>query len=107
VVRVQVDQDRARSLGISSQALSQTINAILSGTTVTQLRDDIYLIYIIARAIPDERAKLETLRSLMTNLAGGDRSRSNKSRSFLTKAQSLRSDSSRHTRTWRFSSPTW
>jgi multidrug efflux pump subunit AcrB len=71
VVRVQVDQDRARVLGISSQALSQTINAILSGTSVTQLRDDIYLIDIVARAVPDERAKLETLRSLMINVAGG------------------------------------
>jgi multidrug efflux pump subunit AcrB len=71
VVRVQVDQDRARALGISSQALSQTINAVLSGTTVTQLRDDIYLIDIVARAVPDERAKLETLRSLMINVPGG------------------------------------
>ena len=71
VVRVEVDQDRARALGISSQALSQTINAVLSGTTVTQLRDDIYLIDIVARAIPEERAKLETLRSLMINVPGG------------------------------------
>ncbi len=71
VIRVQVDQDRARALGISSQALSQTINAILSGTTVTQVRDDIYLIDIVARAIPDERAKLETLRSLMISVPGG------------------------------------
>ena len=71
VVRVEVDQDRARALGISSQALSQTINAVLSGTTVTQLRDDIYLIDIVARAIPEERAKLETLRSLMINVSGG------------------------------------
>ncbi len=70
VVRVEVDQDQARALGISSQALSQTINAVLSGTTVTQLRDDIYLIDVVARAIPDERAKLETLRSLMINVAG-------------------------------------
>ena len=71
VVRVEVDQDRARALGISSQALGQTINAVLSGTTVTQLRDDIYLIDIVARAIPAERAKLETLRSLMINVSGG------------------------------------
>ena len=71
VVRVEVDQDRARALGISSQALSQTINAILSGTTVTQLRDGIYLIDIVARAIPEERAKLETLRSLMLETSGG------------------------------------
>jgi len=71
VVRVEVDQDRARALGISSQALSQTINAVLSGTNVTQLRDSIYLIDIVARAIPEERAKLETLRSLMLETPGG------------------------------------
>ena len=71
VVRVEVDQDRARALGISSQTLSQTINAVLSGTTVTQLRDDIYLVDIVARAVPEERAKLETLRSLMINVPGG------------------------------------
>jgi multidrug efflux pump subunit AcrB len=71
VVRVEVDQDRARALGISSQALSETINAVLSGTNVTQLRDSIYLIDIVARAIPEERAKLETLRSLMLETPGG------------------------------------
>jgi multidrug efflux pump len=71
VVRVEVDQDRARALGISSQALSQTINAVLSGTAVTQVRDDIYLVDIVARAVPEERAKLETLRSLMIATPGG------------------------------------
>jgi multidrug efflux pump subunit AcrB len=71
VVRVEVDQDRARALGVSSQALSQTINAVLSGTPVTQVRDDIYLIDIVARAVPEERAKLETLRNLMIETPGG------------------------------------
>jgi multidrug efflux pump len=71
VVRVEVDQDRARALGISSQALSQTINAVLSGTTVSQVRDDIYLVDIVARAVSDERVKLETLRSLMIETPGG------------------------------------
>jgi len=70
-VRVEVDQDRARALGISSQALSQTINAVLSGTPVTQVRDDIYLVDVVARAVPEERAKLETLRSLMIETPGG------------------------------------
>ena len=71
VVRVEVDQDRARALGISSQALSQTINAVLSGTTVTQVRDDIYLVDVVARAVSEERAKLETLRSLRIATPGG------------------------------------
>jgi multidrug efflux pump len=70
-VRVEVDQDRARALGISSQALSQTISAVLSGTAVTQVRDDIYLVDVVARAVPEERAKLETLRSLMIETPGG------------------------------------
>jgi multidrug efflux pump subunit AcrB len=32
---------------------------------ITQVRDDIYLVDVVARAVPEERAKLETLRSLM------------------------------------------
>jgi multidrug efflux pump len=71
VVRVEVDQDRARALGISSQALSQTINAVLSGTIVTRVRDDIYLVDVVARAASHERARLETLRSLMIETPGG------------------------------------
>mgnify|MGYP001468152978 CR=1 FL=1 len=70
-VRVEVDQDRARTLGISSQALSQTINAVLSGTTITQVRDGIYLIDVIGRAVPEERARLETLRNLTIATASG------------------------------------
>jgi multidrug efflux pump len=71
MVRVEVDQDRARALGISSQTLSQTINAILSGSNVTQVRDDIYLVDIVARAVSHERLNLETLRSLMIEAPGG------------------------------------
>jgi multidrug efflux pump subunit AcrB len=71
VVRVEVDQDRARALGINSQSLSETINAVLSGTAVTQVRDGIYLVDIVARAVPAERAKLETLRNLMIETPSG------------------------------------
>jgi multidrug efflux pump len=35
------------------------------------VRDDIYLVDIVARAVPHERAKLETLRSLMIETSGG------------------------------------
>jgi multidrug efflux pump len=63
-IKVEVDQDRARSLGVSSQQLANNINAVLSGVTVTQLRDATYLIDIVARAVPSERAQLETLRNL-------------------------------------------
>ena len=71
MIRIDVDQDRARLLGISSEQLSNNINAVLSGTTITQLRDSTYLIDIVARAVPEERATLETLRNLMLGTASG------------------------------------
>jgi multidrug efflux pump len=71
VIKVDVDQDRARALGISSQQLANNINAVLTGTRITQLRDNTYLIDIVARAVPEERAKLDTLRNLMLGASGG------------------------------------
>jgi multidrug efflux pump subunit AcrB len=71
VIKVEVDQDRARALGISSQQLSNNINAVLSGTRITQLRESTYLIDIVARAVPEERAKLDTLRNMMLGGPGG------------------------------------
>jgi multidrug efflux pump subunit AcrB len=71
VIKVEVDQDRARALGITSQQLANNIHAILSGTTITQLRDSTYLVDIVARAKPEERASLETLRNLMLDIPGG------------------------------------
>ncbi len=71
MIKVEVDQDRARALGISSQQLANNINSVLSGSTITQLRDATYLIDIVARAVPEERAKLETLRNLRLESAAG------------------------------------
>jgi multidrug efflux pump subunit AcrB len=73
VIRVEVDQDKARALGLSSQQLSDNINAVLSGTTITQMRDGVWLIDVVAQAIPEERARLETLRNLTISAAGGRR----------------------------------
>ena len=71
-IRVEVDQDRARALGISSQQLSQTTSTrCCRAPPITQLRDDIYLIDIVARAVREERAKLETLRNLRIATPGG------------------------------------
>jgi multidrug efflux pump len=71
VIKVDVDQDRARALGISSQQLSNNINSVLSGSKITQMREGTYLIDIVARAIPEERAKLDTLRNLMIGATNG------------------------------------
>lgn len=64
VVKVDIDQDRARAVGLTSRQVASNINSVLSGTTVTQVRDSIYLIDVVARAVESERANLDTLRSL-------------------------------------------
>jgi multidrug efflux pump subunit AcrB len=70
-LRVNVNQDQARQLGISSAALAGTLNAAITGTTVTQVRDDIYLINVVARATDAERASFETLSSLQVATPAG------------------------------------
>ena len=54
-VRVQIDQDQARLLGLSSQALSAFLNTVMTGAPITQVRDNIYLVDIIARAQDEQR----------------------------------------------------
>jgi multidrug efflux pump subunit AcrB len=70
-VRIRVDQDEARLLGLSSQALAGVLNTVISGTTVTQVRDDIYLVDVVARATDEQRVSLSTLRTLQVPLPSG------------------------------------
>jgi multidrug efflux pump len=70
-VRIRVDQDEARLLGLSSQAVASVLNTVISGTTVTQVRDDIYLVDVIARATDEQRVSLSTLQTLQVPLPGG------------------------------------
>ena len=62
-VRVHVDQDEARRLGVSSRAIGAVLNASVTGSTVTQVRDDIYLVNVVARATDDQRVSFETPRA--------------------------------------------
>lgn len=70
-VRIRIDQDQARLLGLSSQALAGVLNTVMSGTSVTQVRDDIYLVDVIARATDEQRVSLSTLRTLQVPIPGG------------------------------------
>lgn len=70
-MRVRVDQDQARLLGLSSAQVAAAINAAVTGSTVTQLRDDIYLIPVIARATAEQRLSLDALRAIQVPLPGG------------------------------------
>lgn len=70
-VRIRIDQDEARLLGLSSQTIASVLNTVISGAAVTQVRDDIYLIDIIARAVDEQRVSLATLRTLQVPIPGG------------------------------------
>lgn len=71
MVRLVVDQDQARQLGVTSQDIAQALTALFSGTSVTQLRDDIFLIDVVARGVADDRQSLDSIRNLQLNLADG------------------------------------
>ena len=48
-VRIRVDQDEARRLGLSTQAIASVLNTMTSGLAITQVRDDIYLINVVVQ----------------------------------------------------------
>src|SRR5215203_5759297 len=70
-LRVLVDQDRVRQAGLSSEQLAQSLNRVITGTTVTQVRDSIYLIDVVARAEGGERSSIEALRNLQITTPTG------------------------------------
>ena len=70
-VRISIDQDQARLLGLSSQALAQVLNAVMTGTPITQVRDNVYLVHVIARAQDEQRVSLSTLQGLQLPLPNG------------------------------------
>jgi multidrug efflux pump subunit AcrB len=68
---IDVDQDQARRLGLTSAQLANVLNTAVSGATVTQLRDDIYLVNVIARAEAADRVALDSLATLQVPVPGG------------------------------------
>ena len=71
VVKVDVLQDKARQLGVSSQDIATVLNDVVKGTTVTQVRDDIYLVDVVGRAEDIERGSIDTLRNLQLAASNG------------------------------------
>ena len=70
-LRVHIDQDEARRLGVSTAGIAAMLQASVTGTTITQVRDDIYLVNVVARAIDSERASFDTLASLQVATPAG------------------------------------
>jgi len=70
-VRLQVDQEKARLLGVSSEELAQFLDMSLSGYTATYYREGDKLIGVDLRVPPSERANLNNLSGLMIPTAAG------------------------------------
>ena len=64
VVFLNLDQDRARALGVTTSELSRFLQRSLTGSSVSQYREDDELIEILLRGTPDERQQLGALASL-------------------------------------------
>jgi multidrug efflux pump subunit AcrB len=57
-VRLAVDQERARALGLDPQTVSQALQTLLSGLSVTTIRDGTERVEVVARAVAQERLDL-------------------------------------------------
>jgi multidrug efflux pump len=63
VVRLEVDQAKARNLGVTSQSIAQAVRTLLVGSTVEQFREDNKLIDIVLRQPLNERDAISDLAS--------------------------------------------
>jgi multidrug efflux pump len=71
VVRLEVDQAKARSLGVTSQSIAQAMRVLLVGSTVEQFREDNKLIDIVLRQPLNERDAISDLASAYIPTASG------------------------------------
>ena len=70
-IRLEVNQDRARALGLTPHDVAQMLQTLLSGHTVTQYREGIEHIDVVARAVPAERLELGRLPTLTITARDG------------------------------------
>ena len=64
VVRLEVNQDQARRLGLTNEDISGALSGTFSGRTITQLRDGIFLIDVVARGSQADRESLASIQNL-------------------------------------------
>ncbi len=70
-VRVDVDQDKARALGVSSVQIKAALQASLSGTPITHYREEDQSIAVMARLVAAERTDLNNLKDAKIYLRDG------------------------------------
>ena len=63
-LRVDLDQDKARALGLAPADVALVTQTVMNGATLSHLREHEDLIDIVARAVPSERLDLDTLKDV-------------------------------------------
>ena len=71
VIRVDILQDKARQLNLTARDIATSLSTIYDGISVTKLRDQTYLIDIIARGNPESARSIEPLFNLQLNTTSG------------------------------------
>ncbi|MFZ9786975.1 MAG: efflux RND transporter permease subunit [Burkholderiaceae bacterium] len=64
VLRVEVDQDKARAAAVSTAQIRRAVSSALNGTAIGQYREYDQLIDIVLRSTPDEREQLDRIASI-------------------------------------------
>ncbi|MDI4632374.1 efflux RND transporter permease subunit [Pelomonas sp. V22] len=70
-LKLEVDQDKARALGVTSQGLAQASRTLLSGSVVGQYREGDRLIDIVLRQPPEERNAISDIANAYVPTASG------------------------------------
>ena len=63
-LRVDIDQDKARALGLAPADVGFVTQTVMQGATMSQLREHEDLVDIVARAVPSERLDIDTLKDV-------------------------------------------
>jgi multidrug efflux pump len=71
IVRLEVDQTKARALGVTSQSIAQASRTLLAGTPIGQFREHDKLIDIVLRQPEDERGVITALGNAYVPTASG------------------------------------
>ncbi|AQW29560.1 efflux RND transporter permease subunit [Ralstonia syzygii subsp. celebesensis] len=71
VLRLDIDQDKARALGVTTGSIAQVTQTVMSGAPIAQYRDGDKLLDIVMRPQEDERNTLDALQSVQVPTASG------------------------------------
>ena len=63
-LKVDLDQDKARALGLAPADVALVTQTFMNGATLSQFREHEDLVDIVARAVPSERLDLDTLKNI-------------------------------------------